>query len=81
MVEHFIYKATVQGWTSIIILLTFFTGVIIFSISIIGSYVGIIFEQSRQRPLYWLSDARNIDLHALDVSIREVSLSEKVLGK
>lgn len=81
LIEHFVYKATVQGWTSIIILLTFFTGVIIFSISIIGSYVGKIFEQSRHRPLYWLSDARNIDLHALDVSIREVSLSEKVLGK
>lgn len=81
LVEHFILKITVPGWTSIIILLTFFSGVIIFCLGIIASYVGRIFEQGQQRPLYWLSDAKNINFDDISKTSREVSLSENILGR
>ncbi len=81
LVDHFVYRITVQGWTSIIILLTFFSGVIIFCLGIIASYVGRIFEQGQQRPLYWLSDVRNIDFDEVNNTIREVHLSEDILGR
>lgn len=81
LVDHFIFKITVQGWTSIIILLTFFSGVIIFCLGIIASYVGRIFEQGQRRPIYWLSDARNINFDEGVKSIREVDLSGNILGQ
>ncbi len=59
---HFVLHMTVPGWTSVIILLTFFSSLNLFSLAIIGTYVGRIYEQGQNRPLYWLSAARNISL-------------------
>ncbi len=80
--EHFILRITVPGWTSIIVMLFFFTGLILFCIAIIGAYIGRIFEQGQQQPLYWLCDARNIDLNSInnkDLNLPELILSERVL--
>lgn len=81
LVEHFIFKVTIQGWTSIIILLTFFTGIIIFCLSIIASYIGKIYEQGQGRPIYWLQDARNVDITSLDTDISEVALSKNIITR
>jgi polyisoprenyl-phosphate glycosyltransferase len=78
LVDHFYYKITVPGWTSIIILMTFFSGVIIFCLGLIASYVGRIYEQGQQRPLYWLSDARNVDVAGVNNIAREVQMSKDV---
>jgi hypothetical protein len=43
------------------VLLCFFTGLILFSIAVVASYVGRIFLQVQERPLYVLSSARNVD--------------------
>lgn len=61
LLDHFVFRVTVPGWTSIIILMTFYNGIILFSIGIIGSYVGRAFEQAQGRPLYWVGDTKNID--------------------
>ena len=84
LIGHFIYKLTVPGWTSIIVLLFLFTGLILFSIAIIGSYVGRIFSQGQNVPLYWLSDARNMDFDKIvknSDTVREVSLSKNILDR
>lgn len=60
--------ATIPGWTSLVVLLTFFTGLIIFSLWVIALYVGKIYEQGRMRPLYWLAGARNIDATGIPVN-------------
>jgi glycosyltransferase involved in cell wall biosynthesis len=80
--EHFILKTTVMGWTSIIVLMFFFTGLILFSIAIIGSYVGRIYVQGQGIPLYWLSAVRNIDLDGIQEhaeKLVEVKLSQRIL--
>jgi dolichol-phosphate mannosyltransferase len=80
--EHFILKITVPGWTSIVVLMFFFTGLILFSIAIIGSYVGRIYVQGQGIPLYWLSDVRNIKLEEIPEHARklhEVKLSQRIL--
>lgn len=74
LMDHFIFKLTVPGWTSIIILLTFFMGIIIFCLSIIASYIGRIFDQGQDRPLYWINDVKNIDSPINNNFIREVKL-------
>ena len=84
LIEHFILKITVPGWTSIIVLMTFFTGLILFSIAIIGSYVGRIYLQGQNPPLYWLSDARNIDMDRINkqaAELPEVKRSQRILSE
>lgn len=82
LIHHFILKSTVPGWTSIIALMFFFTGLILFCIAIIASYVGRIFIQSQNPPLYWLHDTRNVDLEYIGKrsgDLREVKLSQRII--
>jgi len=82
--KHFVLDVTVPGWTSLTVLLTFFTGLILFSIAVIGSYVGRIFLQVQSRPLYWLRDSRNVPAlpsEALATAPAEVRLSQGVLAR
>lgn len=41
-----------EGWTSMIVLILFSTGLILMSLGIMGIYIGKIFDQSKNRPLY-----------------------------
>jgi polyisoprenyl-phosphate glycosyltransferase len=82
-IDHFIRQITVPGWTSIIFMMTFFTGLIIFCVAIIGVYIGRVFEQMQNRPLYWVEDVRNIDLNEKESDLArplEKSISAQVLG-
>jgi dolichol-phosphate mannosyltransferase len=42
----------VPGWTSLVILNVFFSGVVLVCLGLIGEYVGRIFEEVKRRPLY-----------------------------
>jgi dolichol-phosphate mannosyltransferase len=64
-IGHFILGRTVPGWTSMVVLLTFFSGLNLFCLSVIGAYVGRTFEQGQRRPLYWCSSLKNVDIDAL----------------
>ncbi|MFC1234447.1 glycosyltransferase family 2 protein [Vibrio sp. F74] len=58
--SKFIYGTAVDGWTSIIFFQIFFSGVLLFFIALIGSYVGRIFEQGQDRPDYIVRYTQNI---------------------
>jgi dolichol-phosphate mannosyltransferase len=80
LVMHFVFAETVKGWTSLICLLFFFTGLILFCMAIIGAYVGRIFVQGQRPLLYWVSDVRNLDPEALradDPDNRELRLAAR----
>ncbi len=49
------------GWASTMVLFIFCTGLILISIGIAGIYVGKIFMQSKNRPLYLIDKQLNID--------------------
>lgn len=61
IVSYFFYQSTVSGWASIVFLQIFFTGLILFFLAVIGSYIGRIYEQGQNRPPYWLISSRNLD--------------------
>jgi dolichol-phosphate mannosyltransferase len=63
--DRFILEITVPGWTSIILLLTAYTGLLLFCLGILGAYISRIFEQGQARPLYWLSSMKNMDVERL----------------
>lgn len=50
---------TVQGWTSLFIALSFFSGLIITTLGVIGLYLGKVFESMKGRPTYIISQSIN----------------------
>jgi len=77
---HFFLKSTTVGWTSLAFLLIFFTGLILMSTAVVGSYVGRIFEQGQHRPLYWLEQACNIRFDGDSPSLSsEARLSRRII--
>ncbi len=57
----FFPKITPPGWTSILITIIFFGGVQLFTIGIIGEYIGRIFEESKNRPIYIIDEKINFE--------------------
>lgn len=52
LIMHFFFESTVQGWTSLIIIVLFLGGIQLITLGIIGEYVGRTYEESKKRPLY-----------------------------
>jgi polyisoprenyl-phosphate glycosyltransferase len=52
---------TIQGWTSVIVVVLFLGGVQLLSLGIIGQYVARIFEEVKDRPLYVVDEVVDPD--------------------
>ena len=50
--EHFVFGNDVPGWATLVTGMAFFSGVQLLSIGILGEYVGRIFDEVKQRPVY-----------------------------
>lgn len=48
----FFLRQSPKGFTSLLLLITFLSGVLLFFLGIIGEYVGRIYEETKGRPLY-----------------------------
>ena len=51
---------SIQGWTSLVVISLFFGGIQLFSIGILGVYVGKIYRQVKGRPLYIVASTKNV---------------------
>ena len=51
----------VRGWASLAILVTFFSGMILGSIGIVGEYLWRIFDEVKKKPLYFLAETIESD--------------------
>lgn len=51
-VKTLIYGNPVPGWTTLTVSVLFFSGVQLFSIGILGEYLGRVYEEVKNRPLY-----------------------------
>lgn len=47
------------GWTSIITIVTFFGGVQLLTVGVLGQYVGILFDEVKARPEYIIDEKKN----------------------
>ncbi len=48
--------ATVTGWSSLVMTVLFFNGVVLMMLGVIGEYIGRIYDEVKQRPLYILKE-------------------------
>jgi dolichol-phosphate mannosyltransferase len=55
-------RTTIPGWTSLVCLQIIFSGAILMAVGVVGNYVARIYEESKQRPLYVVSDLRNLPI-------------------
>ncbi len=54
---------TIQGWTSMLIAVLFLGGIQLLSLGVIGEYLGRVFDEVRNRPLYFVREARGFELN------------------
>ena len=63
LILHVLYSYlvgnTVPGWATMTILIAFFGSANLVGLGIIGEYIGRIYEESKNRPLYWISNDTN----------------------
>lgn len=58
--ETFVLHTTVRGWSSLVCLQVLFSGATLTAVGLVGDYVARIYEELKGRPIYVLSDARNL---------------------
>ncbi|MDD4514610.1 glycosyltransferase family 2 protein [Massilibacteroides sp.] len=50
-----------SGWTSIVTIVTFFGGVQLLTVGVLGQYIGILFDEVKARPEYIIDEKRNFE--------------------
>ncbi len=61
VLRYLFLKISVEGWTSLMVSIYFLTGLLLSSLGIIGLYVGKVFDETKNRPLYVITEL--IDNH------------------
>jgi dolichol-phosphate mannosyltransferase len=59
VLAHFVFGATVPGWTTVVVLVSLLSAVQLIMIGILGEYVGRVYEQVKARPLYVVAERIN----------------------
>ena len=62
ILSHFMWGDPVQGWTTLITVMLFFAGVQLIAVGVLGEYIGRIFSEVKQRPVYLLRRRRGSGL-------------------
>ncbi len=64
LIRTLIFGVDVPGYASLIVSITFFAGIQLLSLGIIGEYIGRIFAEVKRRPLYLVEERMGIGLLA-----------------
>lgn len=58
-VSTLLFGNPTPGWSTLVVGLMFFSGVQLFSIGILGEYLGRVYEEVKRRPMYLVADERD----------------------
>ena len=58
--RYFIYSIPVQGWTSVMVSIYFVAGLFFINTGFIGLYIGRIYDETKNRPLYVVDEKVNL---------------------
>jgi dolichol-phosphate mannosyltransferase len=73
LIIKFFGTSAEPGWTSLMVAITFFSGVQLLSIGVLGEYIARIYDESKNRPLYIIKDRINFDNNQLARNQHKVS--------
>ena len=54
------YDTALQGWTTVICLICIIGGINLIAIGVVGEYIARLFDEAKDRPLYVVSETKNI---------------------
>jgi dolichol-phosphate mannosyltransferase len=57
--KYFVYGVPVEGWTSVMVSTFFMGGLIIANLGVAGLYIGKVFDETKNRPLFIIKDTVN----------------------
>lgn len=77
ILAHLFHWYTVTGWTSLIVTICVIGGTLLISIGVLGEYVGKLYEQSKDRPLYLVAKTLNLENRAADLAREQVSARDQ----
>jgi polyisoprenyl-phosphate glycosyltransferase len=70
-----------QGFTALIVAVTFFSGIVLFFLGVIGEYVGRIYEETKNRPQYIVARMAGRFASRSEETDREAAAMHKLAGK
>nr|BCN22277.1 putative glycosyltransferase [Vibrio mimicus] len=59
LIFNWYFGAVVQGWTSIVVSIFFVSGLILAKLGLIGLYLGKVFDETKSRPIFVISETIN----------------------
>ena len=59
LINYFVFGDVIEGWTSLLISLYMIGGIVMMFLGVIGLYIGRIFDETKNRPLYVVRTRRN----------------------
>ncbi|MGG0387719.1 glycosyltransferase family 2 protein [Priestia megaterium] len=62
--------STITGWSSLIVIQLFFSGIILIILGMIGEYIGRIYDETKNRPLYIVREKYQLETRD-EVSLRD----------
>jgi dolichol-phosphate mannosyltransferase len=80
ILRYFTRGVGVEGWTSVIVSIYFLAGLLLVNLGILGLYLGKIFNEVRERPLYLIRDLLNFDETGVE-DLREESAAANGLSQ
>lgn len=61
LLQRLFTETTLWGWTSIVAINLFFNGIMLILLGVIGEYIGRIYDESKNRPLYIVREANGFE--------------------
>ncbi|MDR0824166.1 MAG: glycosyltransferase, partial [Prevotella sp.] len=55
------FTNVITGWSSTVILIIFFGGVQLLTIGVLGQYIGVLFDEVKNRPEYIIDEKINFE--------------------
>ena len=59
LINYYVFGDVIEVWTSLLISLYFIGGMLMMFLGVIGLYIGKIFDETKNRPLYVIKDKLN----------------------
>jgi glycosyltransferase involved in cell wall biosynthesis len=81
VIRYLQHGIAVAGWTSVIVSLYFVGGLLLANLGVLGLYLGKVFNQVKQRPLYVVRDLVNFSGDSGSVSADLAGLSANLSGE